>query len=374
MADDRLHMMRALALAERGMGKTAPNPMVGCVIVRGGAVVGEGWHAAAGAPHAEVRALDAAGGQARGSTAYVTLEPCNHQGRTPPCAEALLAAGIAEVVYGLADPNPVAAGGAAYLRERGVEVRSRVCEKEARLLNRFWLHVIACDRPYVVAKFAASLDGKIATASGESKWITGPEARARAHELRRRVDAIVVGASTVVADDPALTARDGDNIIGQPLRVVLDSAGRTPPDAAAFGDNGRGSLLATTARTPPARLEAYRALGTETLVLEADRSGRPDVVQLMSALKERGVCGVMVEGGAEVLGSFFDAGLVDEVWAFIAPVIIGGAGKTPVAGLGSAILANAFRLKDTETEHFGQDILVRGFVERAKEEPCSPAS
>lgn len=373
MADDRHYMMRALALAERGMGKTSPNPMVGCVIVRDGTVVGEGWHAAVGEPHAEIAALAAAGESARGATLYVTLEPCNHHGRTPPCSEALLAAGIGEIVYALADPNPVAAGGAAYLRDRGIEVRTPVCEKEARALNRFWLHRVASDRPYVVAKFAVSLDGKIATSSGESKWITGPEARAGAHQLRRQVDAIVVGAGTVIADDPSLTARKDDKIIARPLRVILDSTGRTPPDAAVFNGAGRGALLATTDRTKQARLEIYRAAGTEALVLAADASGRPDVVHLMSALKERGVCGVMVEGGAEVLGSFFDAGLVDEVWAFIAPVIIGGAGKAPVAGMGAATIAGAFRLEHTETEQFGRDLLVRGIISRGEEAACSPA-
>jgi diaminohydroxyphosphoribosylaminopyrimidine deaminase/5-amino-6-(5-phosphoribosylamino)uracil reductase len=365
MGDDRRYMTLALELATQGAGRTAPNPMVGCILVRDGEVVGEGWHKAAGEPHAEAEALAAAGDRARGGVAYVTLEPCNHYGRTPPCAEALAKAGIGEVVYAMADPHPQAAGGADYLRARGVKVRCGVCEDEARALNRFWLHAVEHARPYVIAKFAMSLDGKIATRSGDSKWITGPEARERAHALRGQVDAIVVGADTVIADDPSLTARDGLNVMNRPLRIILDSEGRTPPAAAVFDRAGRGALLVATDRAPAARLDAYRALGADILVLGTDEAGRPDVAELMPALGKRGVCGLMVEGGSQVLGAFFDAGAVDEVWAFIAPVIIGG-GVSAVAGRGAERVAEALSLTEIEYEHLGGDLLVRGLVARSK--------
>lgn len=358
-------MMRALELARLGLGATAPNPMVGCVLVRDGAVVGEGWHKGAGRPHAEAEALAVAGENARGATAYVTLEPCNHHGRTPPCAEALLKAGVAEVVYALADPNPVAAGGAARLAQAGVKARNGVCGAEAAALNRFWLHALRAGRPYVIAKFAMSLDGRIATRTGASKWITGPEARERAHDLRRSVDAIIVGAGTVIADDPSLTARTKPGATAYPLRVVLDSAGRTSPGAAVYDRAGKGALLAATRAASPSRLADYRRHGVETLVLDTDEAGRPDVRDLMPALKTRGCNGVLVEGGAEVLGAFFDAGLVDEVWAFIAPIVIGG-GKPAVSGLGAATIGEALSLAGVETETLGRDILLRGFVKRGR--------
>lgn len=373
MEQDRYYMMHALALAKRGVGKTSPNPMVGCIIVKDGAIIGEGWHAAVGQPHAEARALAAAGTRARGATAYVTLEPCNHHGRTPSCTEALLAAGVAEVVYALTDPNPVAAGGGASLREHSIRVRSNVCKEEAEKLNRFWLHTIKHNRPYIIAKFAMSLDGKIATTTGDSKWITGTEARARSHALRRRIDAIVVGADTVITDNPSLTAREGRKVIAEPLRIILDSTGRTPPEAAVYcGTTGR-AIIATTKRASHTRLEHYSARGVKILILEAEYTGRPDISKLLGALKGHGVCSVIVEGGAQVLGSFFDAGLVDEVWAFIAPLIIGGEGKSPIAGKGAVMLHDALSLKEIQTEHLGHDFLVRGCVDRAEDIPCSLA-
>lgn len=374
MADDRRFMLRAIELARRGEGRVSPNPPVGCVIVNYGAIVGEGWHEGPGTDHAEAMALKSAGERARGAAVYVTLEPCNHHGRTPPCADAILKSGAAAVVYAIADPNPVAAGGAARLARAGVEVRAGVCEKEARALARFWLHSLKSSRPYVIAKFAMSLDGKIATAGAESKWITGTLARERAHVLRRAVDAVLVGADTVIADDPALTVRLPETAPVQPLRVVVDSRGRTPPGALVYDRAGRGAVLATTAAAPMARRAAYAALGVDVLVLPADAKGRVDIEELLRALRERGLCSVLVEGGGAVLGSFFDAGAVDEVWAFIAPVVIGGAGRTPVAGDGAARLANALRLAEVETEQLGPDLMVRGFARKSREGACSLAS
>lgn len=357
-------MREALALAERGAGRVAPNPLVGCIVVKDGAVVGRGWHEGPGRPHAEVVALKNAGDAARGATAYVTLEPCNHTGRTGPCVDALLQAGVAEVVYALADPNPQAAGGAEALREAGVAVHSGVLEKEAREQNRFWLRWLETKRPYVIAKFAASLDGKLSTRTGDSKWITGPASRARAHELRRQMDAIIVGADTVIADDPSLTSRIETAERQYPLRVVLDTAGRTPPGAKVFDRAGKGALIVASDKTPPARLGAYREHGVEILQIETDDNGRPDLDALLDALGARGINAAMVEGGGAVLGSFFDAGLVDEVWAFIAPVIIGGKDANSVAGRGAARLADAWRLDNAETELLDGDVLLRGRVRK----------
>ena len=362
MGEDARLMSVALDLARKGEGFVSPNPLVGSVVVNSGEIVGEGWHRGPGTLHAEAMALAAAGGRARGATVYVTLEPCNHFGRTPPCVDAILASGASEVVYALADPNPVAAGGAARLQAAGVKVRTGVCEAEARHLNRFWLHGLASDRPYVIAKFAMSLDGKIATASGESKWITGPLSRERGHRLRQQVDAVIVGAGTVIADDPALTVRAPEVDPAHPLRVVLDTSARTPPGAHVYDRIGKGALLATTEAAPVSRLEAYRVLGGETLVLPADHNGQVDLADLLRALKARGLLSVLVEGGADAHGGFFDAGLVDEVQAFIAPIIIGGAGKSPVGGTGVAAIAAAMRLENVSLERIGPDILATGRV------------
>lgn len=361
---DSRFMREALALASRGAGRVAPNPLVGCVIVKDGEIVGRGWHEGPGLPHAEIAALKDAGDKARDASAYVTLEPCNHTGRTGPCVDVLLEAGVRQVVYALADPNPAAAGGAKRLREAGIETRGGVLENEARHQNRFWLHWLKTKRPYVVAKFAASLDGKLATHAGDSQWITGPASRARAHELRRQVDAVIIGADTVIADDPSLTARPDKADPQYPLRVVLDSGGRTPPGAKVYDRAGRGALLVASDKTSSAQLDAYREHGADILQLEADENGRPDLDALLDHFGARGINGVMVEGGGAVLGSFFDAGLVDEVWAFIAPLIIGGRKAPSVEGLGPARLADARRLAEPQTELLDGDILVRGRIAR----------
>jgi len=352
-------MHRASLLALEAEGFTAPNPMVGCVIVQDGEIIGEGFHRGPGQPHAEVEALRNAGESARGATVYVTLEPCNHFGRTAPCANALIEAGVDEVVYALADPNPLAAGGADTLNRAGIKTRHDASPLIAEH-NRFWLHSVTSDRPYVIAKFAMSLDGKIATSTGDSQWITGPEARKKGHHLRQMTDAIIVGAGTVIADDPSLTVRHGVDRPAHPLRVILDSNGRTSPGAKVFDRTGNGALLACTDAASKAKLDQYREMGVETLALPKDTNGRPDVGDLLLELKTRGANSVMVEGGAETLGSFFDAGLVDEVWAFIAPVVIGGDGKAPIAGLGAETLAHAFRLQDINTEQLGDDLFLRG--------------
>lgn len=362
-ARDKKYMAEALALAARGAGDVAPNPLVGCVLVKNDAVVGRGWHKRVGGPHAEVEAIADAGDSAAGSTAYVTLEPCNHKGRTGPCTQALLRAGIREVVFALADPTPEAGGGGAFLEKEGVLVRRNVLEQQARDQNRFWLHALETGRPYLIAKFAASLDGKIATHTGDSKWITGEIARERAHELRRQVDAIIVGANTVIADDPSLTARTGTESY-YPLRVVLDSTARSSPGAKVFERSGRGAILATTNSANESDLNRFREHGVEVLMADPDQNGRPDPGHLLNVLRNKGLNSVMVEGGGETIGAFHDAGLIDEVWAFIAPVLFGGAGPSPVSGDGINKISHALRLADAQTEILGNDLLVRGRIPR----------
>lgn len=355
-------MARALELARLGEGLTAPNPMVGCVIVNNGRTVGTGWHKGAGRPHAEAEALIEAGPQAIGATAYVTLEPCKHFGRTPPCVDALINAGVSAVVYALADPNDVAAGGATRLQAAGVRVRGGVLENEARALNRAWLHALRWKRPYVIAKAAMTLDGRIATRTGDSKWITGDEARARGHAFRRAADAILAGASTIIADDPALTARDGEDT-RHPLRVVVDSRARTSPGAKVFERSGAGAVLATTTAAAGEKLARFREHGVDVQATAPDADGRVDLAELLAALHGRGVVSALAEGGGELLGALFDADLIDEVALFIAPVILGG-GRPAFDGAGPNRLAELPAFDFDAPESLGRDLLLRGLRRR----------
>lgn len=353
-------MARAVALSLKAEGFTAPNPVVGCVIAADGEIIGEGYHRGPGTPHAEVDALNAAGAAANGASAYVTLEPCNHHGATPPCVDALIKAGVAEVIYAVADPNPIASGGARRLEKAGIKTRQGIGHDLASEANRFWLHRITHGRPFVIAKFAMSLDGKIATHSGESQWITGPKSREQGHRLRQLSDVIIVGAGTIEVDDPSLTVRYNIDTPAHPLRVVLDSKGRTSPHARVYEQIGAGAVLVCTDEAPPSRLDEFRTNGIEPLILEKNDAKRPDLHALLSSLAARGVNSIMIEGGAETLGSFFDARLVDEVWAFIAPVVIGGDGKMPVGGTGAATIPQALRLHDVTTKRLGDDLFMRG--------------
>lgn len=365
MPPPEFFMNRALELAATAEGRTSPNPVVGAVIVRDGQIVAEGYHRGPGAAHAEVDALRAAGDAARGADLYVTLEPCNHHGRTPPCTAAILAAGIARVFYAVEDPNPHVAGkGAARLLAAGVPVFQGLCAKEAHHLNRFFFHHVTTGRPYIIAKFAASLDGKIATKTGHSRWITGEAARTRVHLLRNQVDAILVGAGTALADDPALTTRLPQVDARHPLRVVLDSRGRVSLHARLFSPAlPGGTLVATTEAMPEAHRQRLSEQGVEVAMLPATPTGRVELQALLEYLGRRNVMSAVVEGGSEVLGAFFDARLVDEVWAFLAPIIIGGqAALNPVGGQGPATLAEAIRLWEAEIEFLGDDLLVRGVV------------
>jgi diaminohydroxyphosphoribosylaminopyrimidine deaminase / 5-amino-6-(5-phosphoribosylamino)uracil reductase len=360
-AADEAWMRRALELAERGRGAVEPNPLVGAVVVRDGRAVGEGWHQRFGQAHAEVYALTAAGAEARGAVLYVTLEPCCHQGKTPPCTDAILRAGVARVVAAMSDPFPQVAGkGADQLRKAGVPVEFGVGATAARRLNAPYLTLLATGLPYVHAKWAMTLDGKIATRSGDSKWISNEASRRRTHALRGRMDAVIVGVGTALADDPRLTARPPRP--RTTVRVVLDSRCRLPADSIlARTAREVPTLVAATAEAPPERAAALRAMGCEVLTPPA-ADGRTDVKALLAELGRRRMTNVLVEGGSGVLGAFLDAGLIDEVHVSIAPRLAGGAkARTPVCGKGVEKIADALALAEARVELVEGDVLVHGW-------------
>ncbi|MBW6456627.1 MAG: bifunctional diaminohydroxyphosphoribosylaminopyrimidine deaminase/5-amino-6-(5-phosphoribosylamino)uracil reductase RibD [Trueperaceae bacterium] len=360
------HLRRALALAERGRGTTHPNPMVGCVIARGDEAVAEGWHERAGGPHAEAVALAAAGEATRGATAYVTLEPCAHHGRTPPCADALVAAGVARVVFASPDPDPrVAGAGEARLRAGGVEVVAGALRDEADALNAAYLTHRRLGRPWVRYKTAMTLDGKIATRTGRSRWITGPAARAMVHRWRHQADAVAVGINTLLQDDPALTTRlEGDDAPGRTARkVVFDAIARTPVTARVFDDGPDGAAARVTIvvgpDAPATRTEALAARGARVLRVPAQQ-GRPDVAAALRALAEDDVVELLLEGGGTLAWSFLAAGAIDRVAWFVAPKLVGGRGASPLAGLGVAGMEEAHALQNARVRRIGDDLLIEG--------------
>jgi diaminohydroxyphosphoribosylaminopyrimidine deaminase/5-amino-6-(5-phosphoribosylamino)uracil reductase len=360
-------MHQALALANRAQGRTSPNPPVGAVVVKNGQVIGEGHTQPAGSWHAEVMALRQAGEAAQGATLYVTLEPCCHYGRTPPCTQAILAAGIAEVHVGTVDPNPLVAGkGLNELEAAGIRVFTGALDAEARGSIEGFAKYITTGLPFFTLKWAMSLDGKIATRSGESKWITGETARALAHDLRDRSDAILVGVDTVIADDSELSVRIATGRPERPRgpwRIIVDSAGRIPLEAKVLrSDLATGTIVATTARADLAKLENIVQCGAEALVLP-DRNGRVELEALATALASRGIVNVMVEGGATVFGAFLQAGLADKIHAFIAPKIIGGrAAPGPVGGEGISAILDVTKLEKMRVEPAGEDYLFVAYV------------
>lgn len=347
-ADDHAFMARALRLAERGLETTTPNPRVGCVLVRDGRVVGEGWHEFAGGPHAEVNALRAAGSEAKGATAYVTLEPCSHHGRTPPCADALITAGVARVVAAMEDPNPAVAGsGLARLRAAGIQVASGLMTAQAEALNPGFLKRMRSGLPYVRVKSAMSLDGRTAMASGESKWITSAPAREDVQRLRARSCAIVTGVGTVLSDDPAMTVRL-PGCRRQPLRVVVDAQLRTPPTARVLQG---GAVLATLTRDTD---EALVAAGATLLPLPA-KGGHVDLEALLRWLAEQGINEVLVEAGALLAGAFIKAGLVDELIIYLAPKLMGHGARGLFELPGLDTMAKALPLTISDVRAVGHD-------------------
>jgi diaminohydroxyphosphoribosylaminopyrimidine deaminase/5-amino-6-(5-phosphoribosylamino)uracil reductase len=351
--DDVRAMRRALDLAERGRATVSPNPMVGCVIIADGEVVGEGWHSAAGGPHAEVVALDAAGERARGATAYTTLEPCSHTGRTPPCVDALIRAGVSRVVIAATDPNPVASGGADALRRVGIAVDIGLLRDDAVAQNEVFLHGVRAHRPFVWLKGAVSLDGRVAAADGSSRWVTGEDARLHAHALRSTVDAMVVGSGTVLADDPRLTVRLDGWRGRQPLRVVLDGRARTPVDARVHDPGGQSLVLVA----PGARDEALRGSGVAVEQVDTGADGRLEPRAVLDALWQRGVRSVLVEGGPAVLTSFVAAGCFDRLVIYTAPLLLGDA-ALPLVTDGPVSLGDAERYVLHDVERVGGDAVL----------------
>lgn len=353
-------MRRALELAALARGCTSPNPMVGAVVVAGGEIVGEGYHHRAGEAHAEVNALADAGEAARGATCYVTLEPCRHTGRTGPCTSALIDAGVARVVIGALDPNPEMAGSSvALLRDAGIDVEHGILAEQCHALNASYEHWMTTQRPLVVLKLATSLDGRIATASGASKWITGPEARRRVHALRAEVDAVMVGSGTARADDPRLNVRDAPAPGGQPARVVVDSGLTVPASARLFDDaTGGPALIATTATADDPRLAAYEARGARVLSLP-QQQGHVGLVALMTTLgglSPDPVTSVLVEGGGGLGAALLEAGLVDRLHLFLAPMLLGGDGVAAIGPLGLPTPGDAGRWVVESLERVGEDV------------------
>lgn len=365
MTADHAFMARALRLAARGLYTTDPNPRVGCVLVKDGQVVGEGWHRRAGGPHAEIEALRAAGEAARGATAYVSLEPCSHHGRTPPCADALIEAGVARVVAALEDPNPQVAGqGLARLAAAGIRTACGLLEAEAAEINRGFIRRMHTGRPWVTAKLAMSLDGRTALAHGESKWITGDASRRDVHRLRARSSAILTGVATVLADDPALTARlEGEDIL-QPLRVVLDSRLRIPANAQLVRQEGDTLIL--TVSDAAVWCKALEARGFQVVRLPDDGAGRVSLPAVLDELGRRGINEVMVEAGPVLNGALLQAGLVDEWVVYVSPAVLGDTARglfnlPPLAGM-----EERFRLEWRDVRRVGADLRLRlGKAERA---------
>lgn len=358
-------MRRALELAARGRGQVSPSPLVGCVIVdRSGEVAGEGFYLYEGVKHAETLALEEAGNRATGGTAYVSLEPHAHHGRTPPCTDALLEAGIRRVVSSIEDPNPQVSGkGFTHLRRAGLEVQTGIMAREAARLNEKYIHFMREGRPFVHLKLAVSLDGRTATRTGDSHWITGEAARSRVHELRHEYDAILIGAGTALADDPLLTDRSGLKRRRPLVRVLLDEGLRVSPHS---------QLVRTAREFPLVIFTSKRADKEKTRLLESggveivqDEEGGRNLKRVLESLAGRSLQSLLVEGGANVAGAFLDRGLLDKATFFLAPMILGGRDATPaVAGTGAEKIADAYRLKDVEMHTYAEDLEITGYPEK----------
>jgi len=362
--DDEAYLERALGLAERGRGLTSPNPLVGAVVVAGGRILGEGFHEGPGLPHAEIVALEEAGDGARGATLYTTLEPCDHFGRTPPCTQSIVRAGVARVVSAMGDPNPVVDGrGFAALEAAAIEVRTGVLAQEAARQNEAYLKHVRTGLPFVTWKMAASLDGKVASRDGTSRWITGEAARADVHRLRAASDAILVGAGTALVDDPSLTVRDPGYRGRPPLRVLVDARGRVPETGDLF-DQAARTMVATTGAAPRDRREAWRSRGAEVVEYEPE-GGNVPLLQLLADLGKRDVQSVLLEGGPTLAWSMVEDRAVDKVVVYFAPKLIGGeAAPGVLGGRGFAPIAQAVRLRVASFDRVGEDLKVEAHVHR----------
>jgi diaminohydroxyphosphoribosylaminopyrimidine deaminase/5-amino-6-(5-phosphoribosylamino)uracil reductase len=361
--DDERWMRRALRLAEKGKGRTSPNPMVGAVLVKKERVVGQGYHARAGEAHAEIIALRKAGEEAKGATLYINLEPCSHYGKTPPCAPALIQAGIKRAVVGMEDPNPLVKGkGLEILRTAGLDVEVGILEEACQKLNEAFFKYIRTKEPFVILKIATTLDGKIATQNGESKWITGEESRQLVYRMRNEADGILVGAGTILKDDPLLTAR----IRGgkDPYRIVLDSHLRIPEKAKIIDRNPEKTILATTKLAPKRKIKNLEERGVRVLILNS-KKGRVHLKSLLSTLGRMGMMSLLVEGGSEVNGSFLDERLIDKVFLFVSPKFLGGPALGIFGGKGTEKLEKAFSLNLIKIKKAGDDILLEGYPKKA---------
>jgi diaminohydroxyphosphoribosylaminopyrimidine deaminase/5-amino-6-(5-phosphoribosylamino)uracil reductase len=362
---DRFYMKRALRLAAKGRGRTSPNPMVGAVIVSRSRIVGQGYHHRAGDPHAEVLALKAAGKRARGGTLYVTLEPCCHtRKRTPPCVPALVESGLRRVVVAMPDPNPQVKGrGVSRLRRAGIDVTVGCCREESEQLNEAYIHWIKTGRPFLILKAAMTLDGKIATASGESRWITGKEARLQVHRLRSQVDAVMVGIGTVLHDDPQLTARPLGNRARQPVRVILDSRLRIPLNAKVLSTKVGGEvMIVTTRHADKPRIEDLQRLGATIVIVPAEH-GRVSLNACLTELGRQGITSVLLEGGSEMNASALSAGLVHRLLLYVAPALLGGQdAKGVFGGTSPTSLTDAILVTDIQVKRIGRDIFIGAMV------------
>lgn len=363
---DEKYMRLAMQLAGNAIGRTSPNPLVGAVIVKDNRVVGCGWHRKAGTPHAEVHALNQAGELAQGADVYVTLEPCAHYGKTPPCSKALVEAKVKNVYGGLLDVNPKVAGkGFKILEDAGIHVEYGFLQDELRKQNEVFFKWIEHKKPFVVLKAAMTLDGKIATAIGQSKWITNETSRAYGYKLRDIYDGIMVGINTVIEDNPMLTARvDGGK---NPIRIVVDSSLKIDINANVVQDKSAKTIIATTDKADKDKILKLQAQDVDVIVVDKDKNDKVDIEKLLDILGQQNICSILVEGGATLSGSFVAKKLVDKVYFFIAPKIVGGKeAKTPVAGTGILNLQEALALKDIQIEKLEEDILIIGRVDKDK--------
>ena len=361
--DHEFFMKKALALAKKGQGYTSPNPMVGAVIVKDGEVKGKGYHQAVGQAHAEVNAIEDAGFQAKGATLYVNLEPCNHTGRTPPCTRKILEAGIKRVVVAMEDPNTIAGGGCVFLKQRGIEVLTGICENEAKRLNEAFIKYVNTKSPFVTIKCAATLDGRIATRTGDSRWVTGEKARRYVHRLRHAVDAILVGIGTIHADDPNLTARLGSKKGVDPVRIVLDTHLSISPDARILKLNSNSDTILITGNSVSEEKKKRVVKKGVRQIEQPVKGGQIDLKLLMVQLGSMGVTSLLIEGGSRVIASAFRSGIVDKALFFYAPKILGGDDGIPICrGAGPQRMKDCIRLKDIRVRRFDDDVMVEGYI------------